>query len=179
MRFGKSPSTIISLKSRIKDFGRINPRILEPKSENPKRSRNFSMTPYFFANWSKTKYKDKNYHIGLTVSKRSVSKISAVRNYAKRLIRHAINENIRDFNKIYRADIVFTVGRDLRKVKYEDFVEALRNILDKINISVKKLNNQPGYEQKPSKVVEHLSKPDIGNELIKESKKKKKRDKAE
>jgi ribonuclease P protein component len=153
IRYGRSSQKIVPLKSRRGDFWRINPRLAEGSGQPPpKKRKRFVSNPLFAVNYAHTKYKDKNFHIGFTASIKSVSKLAVHRNYTKRLFRAAVNENIRDFPKLYRIDMVWTARRDFFGMNYAEFSAEVRRTLEKIaKLTAKKRDQQ-------------LEPPPIGNE---------------
>ncbi|MDR3126078.1 MAG: ribonuclease P protein component [Rickettsiales bacterium] len=155
IRYGRSSQKLVPLKSRRGDFWRINPRLAEGGATASKKNRRFISSTFFTVHYAHTKYKDKNFHIGFTASIKSVSKLAIRRNYAKRLLRAAINENIRDFPKLYRIDSIWTAKRDFHGASYPEFSAEIRRALERMAASATKhrakdaeSQPEPGNEKK-------------------------------
>lgn len=129
INFKNNPIKIIPLKSRLNDFKRVNPSTRLKNSFKPERikvipSNNLYNSSIFIINWAKTRFTDNNLHIGITVSKKSISKLAVKRNLIKRKLRAGINENIRNYNLI-GYDFVITARNKINETSYNDLVIEL------------------------------------------------------
>ena len=129
------------LKSRKRDFFRINPRVIskigktklvrrgliakdaEPPADNP----NHFVSKSLIAHWAKTRFEGRDIHVGFTVTIKTVSKRSSERNLVKRRMRAAVNETIRDFD-IGGHDFVFTAREAIKEASYSDIVSEFKRI---------------------------------------------------
>ena len=136
IKFKNHPVKIIPLKSRLKDFKRINPNIKLKNSFKEKNikieNKNVYISSIFIINWDKTIFTDNNLHIGFSVSKKNISKLAVKRNLIKRRLRAAVNENIRRYH-LKGYDFIFSARNKLNEVNYLDIVLELNKAFNFIS----------------------------------------------
>ena len=149
LRKKDSPVKVYILKSRKLDFFRINPvgvmtrgfkrlvknGILEKNAEKPKENPNFFFTPGFIINWAESRFNDGNYHIGFTVSVKSISKRATKRNLVRRRLKYAFNKNLRNYN-IDGYDIVVTSRSEILNMPYDKLEANVKRALKHIETKV-------------------------------------------
>jgi ribonuclease P protein component len=141
IRYKNSPVRLKTLKSRKFDFFRINPRaiikmgvkrlarkgLLGKGSGVPSDNPNHFISKGFITHWAKSRFADGDMHVGFTVTIKTVSKYATARNYAKRILRAAVNENIRDFG-VKGYDFVFTARSEVAEISFRELCAEMRRV---------------------------------------------------
>ncbi|MDR2098462.1 MAG: ribonuclease P protein component [Rickettsiales bacterium] len=156
IRYKKSPVFLKTLKSRKFDFFRINPRaivkmgvrrlarkgLVGKGAEAPPDNPNHFISRSFITHWAKTRFDDGALHVGFTVTIKAISKKATERNYVKRLLRAAANENMRDF-RIAGHDFVFTARSDIKGVSFRELSAEMRRVLKFAECRIKEGARRP------------------------------------
>lgn len=150
IKYKDSPVKLRILKNRKRDFFRINPRailkigrkklirkgIIGKHQEMPKDNPNHFVNDYFITHWDFTRFDDGDIHIGFTITVKNISKHATIRNFVKRRLKNAINENIRDF-KIGGYDFIFTARPDILTATYSELVGQVRRVFNFVEHRIK------------------------------------------
>ena len=131
LRSKSSSINVRPLKSRKLDFFRINPGAivrhgvrrlvrrgyLDSVADKPEDNPNKFVANGFAVHWMPTRFKDRDIHVGITVSVKTVSKRANKRNLARRRLRAIINNNIRKY-RLSGFDFVFTARATVLEIPY-------------------------------------------------------------
>ncbi|MDR0367387.1 MAG: ribonuclease P protein component [Rickettsiales bacterium] len=126
-------SRVAILANRERDFIRLtsrDPPVLHLSSD------------LFRAHFARTRFPvTGDFHIALTITKATVSPLAVHRNYIRRVMKAAINQNIRRFPSLARLDILFFMKRAAGEVSFAELGKAVRKIFAYIE---RKTSNENG-----------------------------------
>jgi ribonuclease P protein component len=120
------PTKLIPLKNRRRDFERIM-RLDEPMPSTRTGDGHF-ISRCFLMRFAKTRFPNRNIHLGITTSKKSTSKLAHDRNRARRRIRYAMNGLARKYD-IIGWDIIIIARRAILDCEYKALEKELGEAL--------------------------------------------------
>lgn len=154
---------IIPLKNQL-DFERVNPKFRSikkkpkyqivnknldvvapppPPKEEKKQESTIEFPKYisksFILNGAESFFEDIHFHIGIIISKKTVSKLAVKRNLIKRRIRAILNNNIRRYD-LSEYDFVLTARKDITTASYQELETEIQKAFASISKNIRWYN---------------------------------------